>query len=480
MKNAGNACFIAVCFFVCMLPFAGMLLQKADMDSENRELAEFPKLQEDEEWNRDFLQDLGLYFREHFTFRQVFTAADAHIQSRIFKTSNVDTVTVGDDGWLYYTATVDDYLGRSSLSERDIYNIAHNLSMVQEYVQKEGAVFLFTAAPNKNSLYGEHMPYYLQKKASGIRNMDRLNIKLRAYGIAYADLFALFENQEETLYLKRDSHWNQKGAVLVYNGLLDQLGISHDNYEMVKALRLKDAYGDLGNMLYPLGAEPEWEYHYQKDTAFTYRTDTQSTQDAWIETEKEDGTGSLLMFRDSFGGSLLPLLADVFAKSYFSRGVPQDVAGYMEMCEPDVVILEKVERNLVELESAPPILWLNRPDIGQETEIEHVASNTTLEIKECENNIAYWVISGVLDHSLCKEDSQVYVRVADGTNADTGADTYEAFLVADGESAYGYQVYLPKEMVLNSAAGVEVLVKNRDSVQSVQASYFHLDDAAGD
>lgn len=82
-------------------------------------------------------------------------------------------------------------------------NIAHNLSLMQKYVQGKGGKFVFTVAPNKNSLYGENMPYYLQKKASNVRNINMLKEKTDKYNIFYVDLFQLFEEQEEELYLKR-------------------------------------------------------------------------------------------------------------------------------------------------------------------------------------------------------------------------------------------------------------------------------------
>ena len=161
-------------------------------------------------------------------------------------------------------------------------------------------------------------------------------------------MFSLFKNQKEVLYLKRDSHWNNKGAVLAYNAILGQAGIEHEDYRDIWAVRLKTEYGDLGRMLYPVTAEPEWNYFYEKKHMFSYVTDTKSVEEAWIETENSQGSGNLLMFRDSFGNTLLPLMADTFSKGYFSKGVPQNIAGYMEMYNPDVVVFEKVERNIKE------------------------------------------------------------------------------------------------------------------------------------
>lgn len=470
MKNAGRICFLIICFAMCLLPSAGMLVQPSDTSSENRTLAKMPDIKEDGKWNIDFLPQLGTYFQDHFAFRSELVSADAQIQSRIFRVSNVDTITVGTDGWLYYTATVDDYMGRSLLSERGIRNIVHNLSLVQDYVQHHGAKFLFTVPPNKNSLYGEHMPYYLQKKAGTVHNMDMLEKKIKKSGISYADLFQLFETQKEQLYLKRDSHWNEKGAVLVYDMLLNELNIEHDRYETVKAIRSKDAYGDLNRMLYPLTGEPEWDYDYKKDPVFLYHTDTESVEDAWIETENKSGSGTLLMFRDSFGNTLLPLMADTFANGYFSRAVPQNISRYMEQCKPDVVILEKVERNISELAKMPPIVEGAAVTLDQKPElIDSDTSNTSIEIKG--EDALYWIISGRLDNSLWSEDAKIYIRVSENETQ----TTYKTFWVTNEESDYGYQLSLPKESITGLGVGLEVIVKSKGRCQIVKTAYVDLD-----
>lgn len=469
MKNTGRICYVVLCFFICIVPFAGMLVNRTDTTTENKELAAFPNLKKDGKWNVDFMQEMGLYFEDHFAFRPELVTADAKIQSGIFQVSNVDTVTVGTDGWLYYTSTVKDYLGQEVMSQREIANAAHNLSLAQQYVQEKGAKFLLTVAPNKNSLYGENMPYYFQRKADNVRNIDLLEREMEKYDISYTNLFSLFAKQDEVLYLKRDSHWNNKGAVLVYDALLNQLEMEHDRYETTKSIRQKNAYGDLNKMLYPLAAEPEWNYSYQKKDAYSYKTDTKSVEDAWIETENKAGSGSLLMFRDSFGNTLLPFMANTFSQGYFSKGIPQNIAGYMETYQPDVVILEKVERNISEFAKEPPIIECPVTEIDGEA--EKAESDTSLNMKESENNADYWEISGTLAPSVCKEDVQIYVRITHGEEQ----NIYETLSVTNENTDYGYRLYLPKEKFSEDKIELEVIVGSEAEYKSVQAVEFDVD-----
>ena len=318
MKKAGNIIYIGICLIFCVLPFAGMTIYRTDTTTENKTLAAFPELKKEGSVNLEYFDELSMYFEDHFAFRQELVSADAVIQSKIFQVSNVDTVMAGTEGWLFYTDTLDDYLGQNTMTDRQIFNTVHNIALLQQYVIEKGADFLFAIAPNKNSLYEEHMPYYADYKVSSVRNIDMLKPKFAEAEISYVDLFEPFEKEEEILYLKRDSHWNNKGAVLAYDTILDSLMMEHETYETVKAVREKKEYGDLNKMLYPLTAKPEWNYYYQYDNQWSYVSDNKDVEAAWIETQCSKGKGSLLMFRDSFGNTLLPLMAAQFEKDCFS------------------------------------------------------------------------------------------------------------------------------------------------------------------
>lgn len=463
MKKTTSNVFVAACLALCLIPFAGMTVASTNTTTENRRLASFPQIKKEGKWNKEWLLEAGTYFEEHFAFRPYFVTADSEIMGRIFGVSNMETVIDGKDGWLYYTATLDDYLGSDTLSDRGIFNIRNNLSIMQRYVEKEGAKFLFSVAPNKNSLYGDQMPYYACKKVSNTKNIELLVPELEKEKIPYADLFSVFENQKEILYLKRDSHWNQKGAVLAYHTMLSALGVEHETYETVSAVRTKTEYGDLNRMLYPKSAVPEWNYRYEKDVSYRYESDFESVEDAWIQTSNENGQGSLLMFRDSFGNTLLPLMADTFKEGYFSKSVPCPIEKYMNEYHPKTVILEKVERNLSDIAEEPPIMTGLPAEIKEE-DFAKKDTQTTLCLKESEYDMSYWEISGILDEKAVKNDTKVYITVQCGDFR----QTCEAFTLTKGKSDNGYLLYLPKDKVTADSLEVFVLTETKGKFSAVK------------
>ena len=92
--------------------------------------------------------------------------------------------------------------------------------------------------------------------------------------MTYCDLFEPLSAQSETLYFKRDSHWNNKGALLAYNEVLNALGKEHNDFSNATVTRRKDFVGDLSKMLYPGGGEAEYNDYYGAERFYAYYSPT--------------------------------------------------------------------------------------------------------------------------------------------------------------------------------------------------------------
>ena len=373
----------------------------------------------------------------------------------------MDSVVSGSDGWLYYTSTLKDYLGTDRFSERELYNIAHNLSLAYDYVRGKGSSFVLTVPANKNTLYGDNMPYYDSYIVDKTHNIEALTPLIEKMQIPYADLVKSFKDEDEVLYLKTDSHWNNKGAVLAYNTIMDALGLAHDDYSGAEVRVTKDDSGDLGRMMYTFYGPEEENYIYNIQQNFEYSDKFQSVEDSRIETSGTGENGRLLMYRDSFGNTLIPVIANEFSDCFFSKANQYTLERQMEENDPDTVIFEKVERNLGEFMTMPPVI--SAPvyeDAGglYEGEIQEKADSGTV-IKSLDADVDYYVISGEVDRELLENDTDILVEV-NGT-------TYEAYHT--GENSFC--IYLKKENV-TFPADVKVLVKG-DPIKPVEAKTFN-------
>lgn len=466
--------FVIACIAVCLLPFVGMAVHPTTTSTENKVMSSFPSLTtEDGSLNLHFFREFEEYFNEHFAFRNELVFADAKLQTTLFSVSNVDTVTYGKDGWLYYTSTLGDYLGFNRMSDRQIYNLAHNLSLVREYVEGKGSDFILAIPPNKNTLYGEHMPYYDSYIVDHTHNVDLLTPKLLELKVPYADLPAMFRNEDEVLYLKRDSHWNMKGAVMAYNCIMDGLGYPHMDYGDTSVTRAKNEDGDLNRMLYTFYGEKELNYNYDIEQTHTYANDAKSVEDAWIETTGGTGNGTLLMFRDSFGNTLIPLIADQFEKAWFTKEVPYGLESLLEQYQPDTVVFEKVERNLSEYINMPPIispveetenvLKTAKAVIAKEPS-QTGESAATISMESLDYDFNYYKISGSVEESLLEDETDIIVRIND--------KYYKAYHIGSND----YEVYIKKENLTTYPVEIEVLTKTLDTYRVVQTKIINEGD----
>ena len=258
------------------------------------------------------------------------------------------------------------------------------------------------------------------------------------------------------LYYDRDSHWNQKGAVLAYNALLDAGGKEHETYENIGTYETNNYLGDLNRMLYPVGAVPEKEIHYEKEFTYSYNEEGVSVEDTFIQTTSPSGKGSLLMYRDSFGNTLLPYMAETFAQASFSKMVPYPMTDLVTYA-PDIVIVEKVERHLPTLGEVPPLM--SGPERMLDGEVTQVESSTTFQMKK---EGSYYKLTGIADSAYLETDSRLYVEVTDAEKT----AVYEAFdvrLKENGVSSdYGFLLYLSEIKVAGKNLQIRVIGETKD------------------
>lgn len=192
----GLAAFVGLFLCLCLLPSAGMLAAPAEEAVGNEHLTAMPALQNaDGSWNKSYFSELSSWLSDHIAFRHELITLHARLCGALFGTLPSEDVVLGADGWLYYADTLPDYQGAGLMTERECWAAARVLALMQEYCQERGAQFLFTVAPNKNSLYPEAMPARYQRSGAA-GNAQRIAGRLEEMGVPYLDLFALLGGQE--------------------------------------------------------------------------------------------------------------------------------------------------------------------------------------------------------------------------------------------------------------------------------------------
>ncbi|MCR4657183.1 MAG: hypothetical protein K5770_13325 [Lachnospiraceae bacterium] len=463
-KKAYDIIFILTVMVLLLIPSLGMIFYPTTVSYENRELKELPVVfTPDGSFNRGFFDEVSDYAADHIALRNEISALYAVANAGIFSVSARDSVILGEDGWLYYTASSDDYLHKDLISGRELFNIAHNMALMQEYCRLLGKEAVFIIAPNKNSLYGEHMPKAYKDAKLRFDNeysdMERLMPYLSAEGVNHIDLEELLRARDETLYYKTDSHWNNKGALIVYRELMEKAGVRAPDFSQEAPGVSVDFTGDLNKMLYGMAAKPEERLEYIKDRTYFYYKDgeainiedSEMVENNEVETVNPYGSGNLLMYRDSFANSLIPYLSQTFSYAFYSKIVPYNLTDLVTKA-PDYVIIEKAERHLPTFAEVPPIMSAPLRMIETEPlEAELLSENTDIK-----NDGVYYNISGWLkDTDIVSEDSGIYI-----CPGEWAGQAYEAFLVSGKAGDYGFSCYIPVSSGLPEDTDFSVIVEN--------------------
>lgn len=461
--------FIVVFLGLCLVPLLGMIWSDPVVSSDEDSLASFPGTSDDDgSLNISYLSDLGDYFEDHFAYRNILIDADARLKSEVLSTSPNNQVIVGSEGWLFFKGSLADFTNSNPLSDREVVNIAHNLTLMQGYTQAQDAEFIFTIAPNKNTLYPDHMPYYFPE--SNNDSMDRLKVALDEANINYLDLFEVFASQEKELYFKTDSHWNSEGALLVSNELLDHMGLDE---VAVKGEEEVEFVGDIEKMLYPISAQSEGAISYVTDE-WSYESKAQSAEDSLIETQSS-GESTLYMYRDSFANNLIPLLSPTFETAHYSKLIPYNLTEVVTK-GADYVVVERAQRHVRLLSEDPPFMPAPKTSI----EVEDFSESDSALGYRIDGDFA--VLEGYIEESLLSENDDIYVLIKDASGSQlayvpfyTTFDNYE-FVDIKGSGKtistdFGFRMFLPKSDFSKSERTVSIVVSKEGGKISSIAEY---------
>lgn len=287
------------------LPSLGLYfdLFQTTWNTENRDLAEKPELRLDSlgQYPRSYER----YFGDHFGLRSLLIRWNSIVRVKWFGISPLHSVVLGKDSWLFYRseavqdgASMNDYLGISPLSPKDLETIKRNLERDYSEMSRLGIIYLVVIVPNKHTVYGEYLPENLRAlHESSSTRMDQLTDYLAGNpGLEIVDLRAPLKKAkiQNPVYYKTDTHWNDYGAFVGYERIMHHL-TKHFPHLRPMEIAPSDVMvykcptgGDLPEMLAMADLWPE-ENHAGVD---------------WPSNPPIPRLGSLFFKHDSFGDNL--------------------------------------------------------------------------------------------------------------------------------------------------------------------------------
>ncbi len=312
------------------------------------------------------------FYRDHFGFRSNLVRGHNWLKYKMLKGGSVGKVMIGQDDWLFLTEKniIANFLGHNKLTQNQLKQLTNLLQRRHQWLSKKGVRYLFVVAPNKASIYPEKLPEHISRR-KGKTQLHQLFAYLRENStVQFVDLKKPFFKckSEGLVYHPRDSHWTERGAFIACReicksvskwlpaikpkdindfktvtkkcktDLATMLGLGEELAEKCEILQHRIPC-EISKMKLKLPENYPWPEYISKSRQFAY--------------ENEKGTGRLLLFHDSFGveGKFRRRLGEKFARSAFVAIQPdfRCLKLMVEQQQPDVVIQEVVERNLLSI-----------------------------------------------------------------------------------------------------------------------------------
>lgn len=340
---------------------------------ENRVRAARPRL----EFNRAalamFPARFEAYFNDTFGLRDQLIRWNNLVLVKALGVSSSPYVWLGREGWLYLSSewSAEDYRRCRPFSKDELETWKTALEAKRDWLASRGIRYLPVVAPNKHSIYPEYMPGTVRPLHRATRLDQLLRYMRNRSDVTLLDLREplLRSKSSALLYLRRDTHWNARGAMVGYQAIMAELsrwfpGLRAAPVSAFRPVRIRKST-DLSLMLGLGDSINEDETIYEPSGGRKARNadpgpagrETRKAREKppWVTECDGPGLPRAVVFGDSFFGPMHVYFAEHFARCYAVWHTPFDLP-IIEQEHPQVVIEEFVERKLYDPPFVPVAL----------------------------------------------------------------------------------------------------------------------------
>jgi hypothetical protein len=445
MKKHLKLIFSILIIGTSLIPLLATILGYDSINLDRSSLSPMPALIKDDRINASFTSEFDDFFTDQFSLRTMMITAYNEIYANIFKQSGNDKVIVGQQGFLFFEETLNDYLKVNLLSQHDLMRFNEVLRIQNKYLQSKNINGYFMIVPNKATIYPEYMPSTFNAigQRSNLDQMSEMDLNMN-----YIDLTsALIEQKsvvDDELYHRQDSHWNNIGAAIGYLEMMKSLNKESLSLLNMTLVKKADWQGDLARMLYPSKITLEQQFYFQLPNLFTFTKAIRTFEDIQIESVNTAKEGRLIMFRDSFANALIPYISESFAQVNYDRTFPYDF-NRIEGLQSDTLVIEIAERNLNWVLQATPILIA-------EGEKQTIVASSAVSLKitmEQQKKSDVFYLNARFDDQKSAEKIIAVKLISEGIAYDA-FPIYQDGDVEDDIIEYGFSIYTINQLDLES------------------------------
>lgn len=349
-KSKNKVVTIIFCLVLFIVLFLNIYIKDEEISSsERRKLAQFPDISIDYLLTGKLSNDFEEYAMDQFISRDSFRTAKSYISLEVMKRKDNNKLFIQNEHIFKL---------EYPLSENSIKNATEKINKICKKYFNEGNNIYYSIIPDKNYFLDDS---YLKMDYKKLEKIMNNNLK----DLTYIDIFPLLKLED---YYKTDTHWKQENLVKVVDKISKEMKIK----ERIQTKFQKQSkgsfygvyYGQLGRSVEPdtisyltnkiIKESITYNYETNQEGKIYDETKWKTSLDKYdyylsgavslleitnpnSKTEKE-----LIVFRDSFGSSIIPLLTEAYSKITIvdTRYISSDyLERYLKITNQDVLFL---------------------------------------------------------------------------------------------------------------------------------------------
>jgi hypothetical protein len=324
---------IVIIFFAFLMSFAvvdELWPKRERSELENRTLAQFPKLTLssllEKDSDKTWMAKYSEYTQDQVALRDQWINLKSLTETALLKCEN-NGVWFGKDDYLFAELL--------SVNEK---RFDKNLSALERMCERNPGIVDIMIVPSASLILEDDLPWMAPIADEGAY-LDQIDERLGSVATVYDMRPVLNANSDEYIYYRTDHHWTSYGAYLAYSEYVQSKGLTPMDLSQETAIDVGDFYGTNYSKSRKFGAIPDTITYYDLPNALTilnlneqgeeveevgalYNLSDFDTRDKYkaflrgnngYSTLKGNGTGSILVVKDSYANCFVPYLVANYA-----------------------------------------------------------------------------------------------------------------------------------------------------------------------
>ena len=306
--------------------------KRDQLELENRKAAQLPAFSVSALLDGSWQSGFARWMQDQFALRDVWVNTQRAADEIVFQKVEEGGILLGKDHWMFTKLfTVDDATQKQ---------LAKNVQAVSDFAAAHPGKVTFLLAPSASVIYPEELPSGAPMVDENAMLDDIFTTVGQNAGVL--DLRPTFTaDKDEYLYFKTDHHWTPDGAYRAYQQFCTLKNLTPFDCNVYTKITVPDFYGthysatrrwnaqadsfsyyDLPNQMtvYKVNGEADYEPVKTEGLMNLAKLDTRDKYGAFLDGNngysviEGNGTGSILVVKDSYANSFIPYLTANYAK----------------------------------------------------------------------------------------------------------------------------------------------------------------------